>query len=220
MHSTITLYLHSLVLHFASLSYYSSYFFIFVFRFGSSLLSFGSPFCLLYYRSMALLLPSTLTSLHSLFAFSTSLSHCYSQWFSSFVLDPWTIVLVAAFGLCFFNPAFWFAFFWLFNLVPWALVAVFVFWIWKLSLWVLVISVFVFDSLILVLHPDSWSLSLGYLGWDLSLGFLVFGFTLGPWNLIPGSWSLILGFQLLFIYLRSLAPDFDSRSCYWPTWVF
>ena len=96
----------------------------------------------------------------------------------------------------------------------------FCFWIWKLSLWVLVISVFVFDSLILVLHPDSWSLSLGYLGWDLSLGFLVFGFTLGPWNLIPGSWSLILGFQLLFIYLRSLAPDFDSRSCYWPTWVF
>ena len=96
----------------------------------------------------------------------------------------------------------------------------FCFRIWKLSLWVLVISVFVFDSLILVLHPDSWSLSLGYLGWDLSLGFLVFGFTLGPWNLIPGSWSLILGFQLLFIYLPSLAPDFDSRSCYWPTWVF
>ena len=89
---------------------------------------------------------------------------------------------------------------------------------WFLSIsWTLVPWVFL---RYLVLAHSSWSSTLGYLGWDLSLGFLVFGFTLGPWNLIPGSWSLILGFQLLFIYLPSLAPDFDSRSCYSPTWVF
>ena len=163
---------------------------------------------------MALLLPSTLTSLITLCLFNLAIILLFPM---VLVIRPWPLDHSAGCGYC--SLLLQSCFLVCVSALqprPLSLCWWFCFWIWKLSLWVLVISVFVFDSLILVLHPDSWSLSLGYLGWDLSLGFLVFGFTLGPWNLIPGSWSLILGFQLLFIYLRSLAPDFDSRSCYWP----
>ena len=103
----------------------------------------------------------------------------------------------------------------------------FCFWIWKLSLWVLVISVFVFDSLILVLHPDSWSLSLGYLGWDDSRSFKLDSWLsavihlssfFGSWFwlskllltnlsiLVPGPSFIVLVLDSSFLCLRSGSP--------------
>ena len=183
---------------------------------------------------MALLLPSTLTSLHSLFAFSTSLSHCYSQWFSSFVLDPWTIVLVAAIVLCFFSPASWFAFR-LFNLGPWAFVGGIVSDSWFLNFdsWILILNSWVIWFFILKLNL--WALVLAF--WFLThyscffifILLLGFGFGFGSRALVRcividsqflvlDSWfSGFFGFRLLvlaswFLVLRFLVENLEL----WP----
>ena len=115
--------------------------------------------------------------------------------------------------------------FWLIDLGSWSWFLVlgpwFWFWILKRSLWVLVIVcgfwLIAFHSwslvLVYILNPGPFSLPSLLSSWLIVLGpsllVIWLEMTLGPSN-------LILGFQLLFIYLRSLAPDFWL----WNTWTF